>query len=582
MLTRYLRHGWLVLLLCLASLQPLLAAPAKISIEGINGRLKDNVLAWLSLAEEPCDAPGWRVQARLEKARGEIRQALQGFGYYQPNIRHLFEAAGKNGCWHASFTIEPGRRVMLRNIDVKLQGQASTDAAFTRLINSSELKSGQPLRQDHYQSLKNGISDLAASRGYLDGQFSQHELRVDPAAGYADIHLHFDSGPGYRFGEIRVQQDIIDPALLQHFLAFQSGDLYSRKTLSETSRALSSSGYFERVLVQPLVDQAMDRQVPVNISLEPSKRHAYSASIGYATDTGPRFGLGYRNQRLNTRGHQFDSDLSVSRVISKLTLGYSIPLENPVTDKLTYAAGFKHENTDSYVTDTTAVSAALTHKHASGWLEERSLTLSREDYTIDSEDTTTSRLFMPADRWLMSTADDRLYPRKGLRLHFKVNGSLEQVLSDVSFLQVSIDARGVLGLPWRSRLIGRVNTGGTLIDQFDNLPTSVRYFAGGDSSVRGYAYKSLGPENVDGVVQGGRNLLVGSIEIEHLISGRWGLAAFVDSGNAFNEMIVAPKTGIGVGIRWRSPIGPIRLDFAHPTEKNLDQFRIHFSMGPEF
>ncbi len=558
-----------------------MAATGKVSLEGVKGEMRNSVEAWLSLDDEPCAAPGWRLQSRLDQATEEIAKALQAFGYYDPKISSTLDPGGKGGCWSAAFTIKLGPQVHLRNIDIALEGEGRDDEAFAKLLRKTPLKSGDPLRHDHYDAFRNSISRLAAERGYFRGRFTQRELRVDPGAAAADVYLHFDTGPRYRFGDIQIEQDAVSADLLQRYLEFHSGELYSRKALTDTSSALSGSGYFAMVLVEPLIDAATDARVPIRIRATPSRRHRYSASIGFTTDTGPRTGLGYRNQRINRSGHQFSSELSLSNVISKLTLGYSIPLQKPLTDQLKFEAGYKHEVTDSYRADTSALSTTWTRLRANQWLEERSLQLSREDYKVGSETSTTSFLLMPGIGWSRTFADHRLYPRRGLRVNFNTHGSLKQVLSDVSFLQLMADAKGVLGLPWRSRLIGRLNAGATVMDQFDQLPVSVRFFAGGDNSVRGYGYKSLGPKNADGEVEGGRNLLTGSLEVEHLLTAKWGLAVFVDSGNAFNDTDFNPSTGIGFGVRWRSPVGPIRVDIAHPLDKNGDLIRLHFVMGPD-
>jgi len=561
--------------------QSAVAAKGTVTLKGVEGEVRDNIQALLALEQEPCDTPDWRMQAGLKQADGQIRQALQAFGYYQPVINQSFQPAKQDGCWSATFDIQPGRRVTLRKVDVAIEGEAGSDDSFQQLIAKSNLKAGQPLRHDYYESLKSGITNLAAERGYFDSRFTLHELRVDPAAGYADVDLHFDSGPRSRFGETRVEQDIISAGLLRRYLLYHEGQPYARTALTETSRALSSSGYFGEVLVQPLIDEAKGREVPVRIVLTPAKRHRYTASVGYATDTGPRVGLGYKNQRLNRSGHQFSSDLSLSQVISKLTLGYTIPLEHPVTDKLRLEAGYKYENNDSYRADTTAVSATRAHQLENQWLQEESLVFGKEDYKLTGEERQSSILLMPGIGWSRTVADNRLYPRKGWRLNFQTRGSLQNVISDVSFLQVITNAKAVLGLPWRTRVISRVDAGATFMNEFDQLPPSVRFFAGGDTSVRGYAYKSLGPESPSGEVEGGKNLLVGSLELEHMLTEKWGLAAFVDSGNAFDDLRLDPKTGAGVGIRWRSPVGPIRLDLAHPFEKRGDMIRVHFTMGPD-
>ena len=562
-------------------LQTALAATGKVSIEGVNGEMRKSIAAWLSLDDEPCDAPAWRLTSRVDEATEEIRKAMQAFGYYAPQITRHFEAGGGNGCWSASFSIDPGPRVVLRNVDIDVQGEGRDDSAFHRLLKDPTLKSGEPLRHDQYDAFKSRLSDVAVNRGYFDARFTRHELVVNPHAGVADVHLHFDTGPRYRFGDISIEQDAIDTDLLRRYLEFHSGELYTRKAVTDTSRAISGSGYFGSVLVEPLIESAADGRIPVKITATPADRHRYTASVGYTTDTGARMGVGYRNQRINREGHQFTSDLSLSQVISTLTLAYTIPLDKPLTDKLRFETGYKYEDTDSYRARTTAVSTTWTHMRDHDWLEERSLSFGREDYKIGSQDSNVSVLLMPGIGWSRTVADNRLYPRRGLRLDFKTRGSLDAVISDVSFLQLIGDAKGILGLPWRSRLIARVNAGTTFMDQFDELPASVRFFAGGDNSVRGYAYKSLGPKDDTGVVEGGRNLLTGSLEVEHLVADKWSVAAFVDSGNAFNGTDVNPSTGVGLGLHWRSPVGPIRLDLAHPLNNSDELVRVHFIMGPD-
>jgi translocation and assembly module TamA len=125
--------------------------------------------------------------------------------------------------------------------------------------------------------------------------------------------------------------------------------------------------------------------------------------------------------------------------------------------------------------------------------------------------------------------------------------------------------------------------GYTLVDDFNRLPTSLRFFAGGDSSIRGYEYESLGPKNENGDVIGGEALIVGSIELDYNFKESWSVAAFVDSGNAFSDEEIDVKTGAGFGIRWQSPIGPIRLDIGFPIDDPDENksYRIHFTLGPD-
>jgi translocation and assembly module TamA len=571
--------GLLLMLLLAARVS---AAPTPtIDIEGIKGEVADNVRAYLSLTRESCDAPLWRLRGRLRQADTEMRDALRAFGYYQSTFKRRFEpAAAKDACWKAVFTITPGPRVKFGRIDVAIEGAAAGDTAFDPLLRKAAAQAGQPMRQDVYTGLKRHIAELASTRGYVLGRYTQSELRVDPARGTADIILHYDSGPRYTFGPIRREQDIIDPGLLDRFLAYQEGKPYDATLLTRTTRALAGSGYFRNAYVQPHIDEAADNAIPTELVLTPSKPNRYTGKIGYATDTGPRVGVGYQNLRLNRAGHQFAADASVSKVLSKVSASYSIPLKNPVTDKLKFEAGYQHEDTDTSKSDTAATSVTWSRVPNQGWSKERSLTLSHEDFEVGG-DKGKSTLLMPGTGWSRVMADDRLYPRKGARLGLKLRGATEQVVSSVSFAQAIGSAKGVLALPAKLRVISRLDVGATAMKSFEELPASVRFFAGGDNSVRGYAFQSLGPKDSQGDVVGGRNLLVGSMELERQLLDKWAVAVFADSGNAFDRTHVDPRTGVGFGIRWRSPVGPVRLDIAHPLNDSQDLFRVHFSMGPE-
>ena len=193
-----------------------------------------------------------------------------------------------------------------------------------------------------------------------------------------------------------------------------------------------------------------------------------------------------------------------------------------------------------------------------------------------------ARLLTPGVSLGTTRHDDRNRPTDGYRLHVEARGGHEAAGSDVSFLRLSGSAGWVRAVPWGGRLLARAELGAMAVDGFDALPPAQRFFAGGDSSVRGYGFASLGPVDASGTVVGGRMLAVGSIEYEHPFKDRWSGAVFADAGNAFdtgnrNEGL---KVGVGLGIRWQSPIGAVRLDVARPLD-GTQRFRMHLRIGPD-
>jgi translocation and assembly module TamA len=224
------------------------------------------------------------------------------------------------------------------------------------------------------------------------------------------------------------------------------------------------------------------------------------------------------------------------------------------------------------------ISGRHKHAYANGWKQTIFLDYNYEDFTTAS-DSGQTLLLVPGGSWLYSVSNSPLRPTEGYRIEFEAKGSYENPISDVSFLQGYLSGIWLHELPLGGKFIGRTLQGVTLVDQITQLPTSYRFYAGGINSVRGYDYKELGPKDSLGNVEGGELLSVLSAEYEHPVLENWGVAVFVDTGNAFNFDSINFKTGVGLGVRWYSPVGPIRLDFALPLDESDSSFQIHFAAG---
>ena len=185
-------------------------------------------------------------------------------------------------------------------------------------------------------------------------------------------------------------------------------------------------------------------------------------------------------------------------------------------------------------------------------------------------------------RWTRTTADDELYPTRGAKYAVEVRGAAETLISDTSFIRATVAAHWIRALPIRSRIHLRAAFGGTWVDDFFELPPSERFFTGGDTTIRGYEFEELGPEDDAGEVIGGTYLGIMSFEYEQAVTQNWSGAAFIDAGNAFGGKgsSTGIRLGIGLGIRWRSPVGPIRADLAHPIDGN-QTIRFHLRIGPD-
>lgn len=271
--------------------------------------------------------------------------------------------------------------------------------------------------------------------------------------------------------------------------------------------------------------------------------------------------------------------LRLSEIKSSVTAEYIVPLAHPRTDNMVYTAGWLKEDTQTSASEKTFGGVRYNHAR-NGWKESLYTNYEHEIFTV-GEDSGRSVLLIPGISWTRINATVPGLSRQGSRVFMDIRGAHEYLLSDTSFLQLRMQVKYIRGMTSLSRLILRGEGGASLVNDFSGLPPSVRFFAGGDNSVRGYAYNSLGPEDEEGNVIGGKHLLVGSVEFEHQIVDKWSAAVFYDAGNAINRISDKLRKGVGFGVRWMSPVGPVRVDLAFPLDESGRSWRIHLSIGPD-
>lgn len=555
----------------------LFAATPRLVVEGGTEELQKNVHAHVSLKGESCQLASWRERAVIRTAREQAERALQALGYYHARFR--IRVLRSADCWHLRIDIEPGKPVRVGQVDIQLEGAAARDPAFRRLIEQSPLSRGAIARHDHYEQLKRNLARLARDRGYFDSEMEHSRLVIDTRANEARVELKLVSGPRYRFGAVETHQDVIREELMQRFVPFEPGEPFHNDALLTLRSELNASGYFSRVRIRALTERAGpdNLRVPVRVEAEPRPRYAFLMGAGFATDTGPRVRLGLENRRVNRRGHSYQLQAEASQVETGVGFNYRIPLAEPNHEYVNLSTSYMRDETDTSLSERYRVGAARISRLDSGWRLTRSVEYLREFYTITDE-RDRADLVMPGLSLSRTKVDDPAWPRLGWHLDGSVHGAVEDLGSTVSFGQFHGRAKGVVPF-FAGRLLGRVELGTTAAENITELPVSVRFFAGGDNSVRGYEYEELGPTNEQGEVVGGRHLLTGSLEVNWPVAGQWSAAAFIDAGNAFNSFdALEVNRSVGVGMRWRSPIGAIRLDIARPL-RDRNSFRLHISMG---
>ena len=512
-------------------------------------------------------------------AEQQAEKAAQALGYYQAQIDSEIQD-GENP--RLVIKVLPGEPIRLRNVVVRVEGPAASLKAF-KVPQSDALKTGAVLNHGHYEDAKRLIQNQASRYGFFSGRFTSQRLSIDPRAGVADIELVYDSGPRYSLGKVMFSGDSpFDEDLLKRMVPFKENTPYDSQLIAELNQAMQASGYFEGVRVDAAPTAAVGQVIPVTVQLETRKPRTMGLGLGFSTDVGPRGRANWTRHWANAQGHSYGFESEISAPRQNVGLWYDVPLDPPLTDKLRFAGGYQYEE----IAGTDSLSKLLTvgpewhSKLPSGWERVISLKWQREEYRL-GDDSGLSTLLMPGISYSYLRSDDRIDPHKGYRLQFDAQVAKEGLGSDANLVRGNVLLKGLTTIAQNHRFLGRVQFGGNFTDGYTSIPPSLRFFAGGDQSVRGYDYQTLSPTNSDGDRIGGRYMVAGSVEYQYSIAEKWRLATFVDQGNSFNNLdLPSLKTGVGFGVRWVSPVGPLRLDLAHPLDDD-GGVRLHFSMGPE-
>jgi translocation and assembly module TamA len=421
--------------------------------------------------------------------------------------------------------------------------------------------------------------------GYLDAELAIHRVEVERASNSAKISLEWKAGTRYRFAQTEFEGGQFPDAFMQRYIPWDAGDYYSQEKLLELQQRLFDTQYFAISQVQPDTDRAAAGKVPIAVTLAASKRTVYTAGLFVGTDTGAGVRGGIERRWVNKRGHKLKFETVLAQRLRTLSTLYQIPLPGANNHSLNFGITYRDEDTETSQSKTLRL-AANDSQIWHGWTRTIGLQFLTGDFTVAEQKGSTTLLY-PEIVLVKKRADDFNFPRKGWSLTLAARAAQEGLLADTSFAQITADAKWIRGLGEHGRFIARGTAGYTQVDDFDKLPPELRFFAGGARSIRGYAYQAVGPRvEVEGedepLVIGGERLLVGSAEYEHYFSPKWGAAAFVDAGDAFSGTTYDLKVGAGLGLRWRSPVGLVRVDLATPIgDPFADGVELHIVIGPD-
>jgi len=521
---------------------------------------------------------------RFERqAPARIREALEVFGYYKPAIATNLDTP-EEGVYRLTVRVQPGEPVRVAAVQVRVQGPGAADTALVQAASGFPLRTGNILRHEVYEKAKGELQAKAVEKGYLDAQFTVHTIRLDVDASKADLELVLETGEPYRFGDVHYTGAPRYPeSFLQTFLDFKPGDIYSAEKILQSQLNFASAERFRSVVIQPDKAGAREHTVPVNVELLPLPRKTVRLGAGYTTDYGPGFSARYEDLNVFDTAQRLESELNLSQRLQGAALRYVQPGSADFRSNTNTRLSVQREDTVSYTTKSVSAEMERTKGFGSDRLGSIYLQLQQENSTAGG-DTTNTFLVVPGLRFSESRYDSLVRPTRGFYYKLEARGTTQHFGSDIGFAQFLGNGNILVPLPQRGSVKVRGQVGATSMNgDFMDVPIPFRFFTGGDSSVRGYAYQSLGPKDARGNVVGGKHLLAGSIELERAIGTDWGIAAFYDAGNAFDDFgSFQLAQGVGLGVRYYTPVGPIRLDLARQAGVSDPQYRFHFTVGMQF
>jgi len=631
---------------CLMSVPAMAAKVTKIEVAGLpDEAMQDNVRSALSLSGEvDKDITARRLNYLLRQAESETREALEPFGYYSPVItvmrsdrerpvgtgnggtrnaatdtgivatpaddnsddddRNAGDAAaataranragnGNGRTLTVSIQIDLGEPVRVRDWNVGIEGDASEDATVQAALAAFVPLKHEVLDHPTYEASKRRVGNALARHGYFDADLAAHRVDVTRAEFAADIDLRWTSGERYTLGAAAFKQDpksVIRDSLLQKLVNWEAGTPYDEAKLERLRQSLIGLDYFGLVEVSPNPEAASDKRVPVQVNLTPAPRSIYTAGLNYGTRSGAGVSLGLERRYLNSRGHKALAQIDYANKRKLATVQYRVPAFAWLDGWYTASLQVADEQTDSLDNRRLEFVASRNGQYNRHLNLVASLHVLRERwsyFTLNKpvQDDLYASFVFPSLRAEYVDVDDRLAPRRGGGGTLTLRGGKGGADGKARFAQVHASAQWFHGFDADSRLILRGEAGHTFTDELLDLPPSLRYFAGGDRSVRGYGWREIGPRIRNGIGEpyalGAANVFSASIEYERYFLGPWGAAVFIDTGSAFDGKQPDMHTGVGIGLRWRSPVGPVRIDIARGLTSPDSPFTLGLNIGAD-
>ncbi|MDP2153028.1 MAG: autotransporter assembly complex family protein [Methylotenera sp.] len=544
-----------------------------------------------ALLENHLDIIKWRKNPRMSpgewkrlstEAPQQIKDLLATEGYFSPNIN--LQATQNNSEYIAKFMVKPGKPTVINNVEINFTGditQQSDKAKPSQQQMRDEwlLKSGMIFTQAAWSDAKRSLLSKLLVNRYPNATVTETKAVIDANQQTASLQINVNSGSSVHFGEIQIEGLQRYPESIIHNLnPIKPNEVYSQAQLLTFQTRLQESGYFRAVEVtsDAKVASEENKLAPIKVKVDENQSIKLSTGVGYSTNTGVRSQLTVDHLNLFNRNWRMTSSLRLEQRLQSVSGIIRLP-----TTEDGYRDSANASSTRTEIEGQTTTVTQTGVKRAWG-------TLKREQYVganvlseqvkLDGAESSDNYAATLSYGITLRRTDNNLNPSRGYLFNAQFNGAPLASLSNGTFLQSYFKTQAYYPITKSTQLIARAELG--MVHGKNSAPATFLFRAGGDQSVRGYGFQSLGVNEGDAIV-GGRYLATGSIEIIQWLTPEWGAAIFTDFGNAANTFKdLKPVYGYGLGARWKSPVGPIGADIAYGQES--DEYRMHFNIGVIF
>jgi len=577
----------------------------RVDIVGLDEEMTENVRVSLGLQDAVGrDISGRRMGYLLREAERETRKALEPFGYYSPTID--VQRSREDGAVSVRLVVDPGQPVRVRNSDIAIIGEGGQDRYLARDIARFVPSEGAVFSHPDYEASRTRLSRRLTERGYFDAEFASRRVEVTRADLAADIDLVWNSGDRFNMGPTTFEQtpdQIINDDLIEGLVYWEEGSYYHQGRIDRLRSSLGRLDYFSNIDIEPQIDQANEnREVPLKVTLTPAKRSIYTSGLSYGTDSGAGIRLGVERRYVNMRGHKALAQIDYAQRRKTATVQYRIPAFAWFDGWYTASLQFADEQTDyidsrrvelvgsrngQYNEFLNLIASVHVLRERWGYAPEEDPDNPDDEIDFSGVQYRYATFAYPSLRAEYIDVDDRLFPTEGIGGSVMLRGGIDGAGSDATFSQIHARASWFRGIGESNRLIVRGELGHTFTNTLVGMPPSLRFYAGGDRSIRGYDWREVGPrlpatDDRRAYALGAKNVVTASVEFERYFTDTIGAAVFVDSGDAFDGTSPEWRTGVGIGVRYKSPVGPLKLDIARGLDNPDSSFTIGLSIGAEF